>query len=87
MKQYTSKYKQIKACFTTFVISRFAPDYEKTKAENKKLRQDIYNLIKKENEIEGITTKARWEFTFNTEEIMMFGDATKTEHLKTPAYP
>ena len=51
MKYLKSKYAQIKACFIAFIISRFAPDYEKTKAENKELKQDIYNLIRKENEV------------------------------------
>ena len=79
MKYLKSKYAQIKACFTAFVISRFAPDYEEIKAENKELKQDIYNLIRKENEIEGRTVKMHWKMAFDTEDIIMFGDATKTD--------
>ena len=79
MKHLKSKYAQIKACFIAFVISRFTPDYEKTKAENKELKQDIYNLIIKENEVEGMTVKMRWEMIFDTEDMIMFGDATKTD--------
>ena len=78
MKYLESKYAKIKACFIAFVISRFAPDYEKTKAENKDLKQDIYNLIRKENEVEGMTVKMRWKMVFDTEDMIMFGDATET---------
>ena len=80
MKHLKSKYAQIKACFIAFVISRFAPDYEKTKAENKELKQDIYNLIRKENEVEGMTVKIHWKMVFDTEDMIMFGDATKTDN-------
>lgn len=73
------KYPRIKACFIAFVISRFAPDYEKTKAENKELKQDIYNLVRKENQVEGITVKMRWEMVFDTEDMIMYGDATNTD--------
>jgi hypothetical protein len=79
VKYLKSKYTQIKACFIDFVISRFAPDYEKTKAENKELKQDIYNLVRKANQAEGITVKMRWKMIFDTDEIIMFGDATKTD--------
>jgi hypothetical protein len=79
MKYLKSKYAQIKACFIAFVISRFAPDYEKTKTENKELKQDIYNLIRKKNEVEGMTVKIRWKMVFDTEDMIMFGDATKTD--------
>jgi len=80
MKYLKSKYAQIKDCFIAFVISRFAPDYEKTKAENKELKQDIYNLIIKENEFEGMTVKMRWKMVFDTDDMIWFGDATKTDN-------
>ena len=79
MKYLKSKYAQIKACFIAFVISRFTPDYEKTKAENKELKQDIYNLVRKENEVEGVAVKIRWKIVFDTEDMIMFGDATNTD--------
>ena len=79
MKYLKSKYAQIKACFIAFVISRFAPDYEKTKDENKELKQDIYNLIRKENEVEGITVKMRWKIVFDTDDMIWFGDITKKD--------
>jgi Txe/YoeB family toxin of Txe-Axe toxin-antitoxin module len=78
MKYLKSKYAQIKACFIAFVISRFTPDYEKIKAENKELKQDIYNLIRKENEVEGMTVKMRWKIAFDTDDMIWFGDSTKT---------
>ena len=80
MQYLKSKYAQIKACFIAFVISRFAPDYEKTKAENKELKQDIYNLVRKENQDEGMTVKMRWKMVFDTEDMIMFGDATNTDN-------
>jgi hypothetical protein len=79
MKHLKSKYTQIKACFIAFVISRFAPDYDKTKAENKQLKEDIYNLIRKENEVEGLTVKMRWKMAFYIDDMILFGDSTKTD--------
>jgi hypothetical protein len=79
MKFLKSKYAQIKDCFIAFVINRFVPDYDKTKAENKKLKQDIYNLVRKENGVEGIAIKMRWEMVFDTEDMVTFGDVTKTD--------
>lgn len=79
MKYLKSKYTQIKDCFIAFVVSRFAPDYEKTKAENKELKQDIYNLVRKENEVDGMIVKMRWKMVFDTEDMIMYGDATNTE--------
>ena len=79
MEYLKLKYAQIKACFIAFVISRFAPDYEKTKAENKELKEDIYNLIIKENQSEGITVKMKWKMVYDTEDMIIFGDATKTD--------
>ena len=81
MKYLKSKYAQIKACFIAFVISRFTPDYEKIKAENKELKQDIYNLIRKENEIEGMTVKIRQKMMFDTDDMILFGDATETDGI------
>ena len=80
MKYLKSKYTHIKACFIAFVIRRFAPDYKKTKAENKKLKQDIYNLVRKENQAEGMTVKMRWKMVFDTEDMIMLGDATNTDN-------
>jgi hypothetical protein len=79
MKYLKSKYAQIKACFIAFVISRFTPDYEKTKAENKELKQDIYNLIRKGNEVEGIAVKIHWKMVFDTDDVIWFGNATETD--------
>ena len=80
MEYLKSKYAQIKACFIAFVISRFVPDYEKTKAENKELKQDIYNLIRKENEVGGMTVKMRWKMVFDTNDMIWSGDATKIDN-------
>jgi len=71
--------RSVIGCFIAFVISHFAPDYEKTKTENKELKQDIYNLVRKENQSEGITVKMRWKMVFDTEDMIVFGDATKTD--------
>ena len=75
MKYLKSKYSQIKSSFVNFVISRFAPDYKEIKAENEKLKQDIYHLIKKRHEIEGMTAEVRWKIVFDAEEMIMYGAA------------
>ena len=79
MKYLNSKIARIKTYFITFVISRFVPDYEKIKAENKELKQDIYNLIVKENEIDGIKTKIQWKIVFDIDDMILSGDATKND--------
>jgi hypothetical protein len=67
--------EKIKDC----VIAYFAPDYDTIKAENKQLKQDIYNLIRKENQIEGLNAKIRWELEFQMNDIIWFGDVNKTD--------
>lgn len=69
-----SKLKQIKAYIKALIISRFAPDYEEIKAENKDLKQDIHDLVRKGNEAEGIATKLRWEIAFSEDDMMLSGD-------------
>ena len=79
MKYLRSKLAQFKQWILSIVIGRFAPDYERTKAENKELKQDIYNLIRKENEVEGMTAKMRWEMVFDKNDMIWFGGAIKTD--------
>lgn len=50
--------------------------YQRLKAENEKLKQDIYALIKKEKEPIGIETKLKWEFIFRTSEMIFRGSPT-----------
>lgn len=51
--------------------------YNKLKQENIKLKQDIYNLVKKENELEGMTTKAEYLFIFNRQECITHSSRKK----------
>ena len=50
--------------------------YQKLKLENQKLKQDIFNLVRKENAIDGITTKARYSMIYDTTDAIMFGSGT-----------
>ncbi len=65
----------MKACFIAFITSRFT-DYDKIKAENKELRNDIYNLIKNEDKIEGLAIKVLWEIRFDMDDLIMSGSDT-----------
>jgi hypothetical protein len=49
--------------------------YQKLKLENKNLMQNIFNLVVKENEIEGILTKAMYSITFKINDLIMFGSS------------
>lgn len=51
--------------------------YQKLKLENQKLKQDIFNLVRKENELDGITTKAKYSFMYDTHNAIMFGSMIK----------
>lgn len=53
--------------------------YQKLKAENKKLKEDIYNLIRKEKEMIGIQTRMRYELEFQLEETIWFGSYNSTK--------
>jgi len=81
MKYLRSKFAETKACIIAFVISRFAPDYEQIKAENKELRSDIYNLIRNENKVDGLMVKVRYNMRYDMEDCMMAGSRT-TEPTK-----
>ena len=50
--------------------------YQKLKLENQKLKQDIFNLVKKEKELDGLTTKARYSMMYDTHDAIMFGSRT-----------
>lgn len=50
--------------------------YQKIKLENQKLKQDIFNLVRKENELDGITTKARYSIMYDTNDAIVFGSRT-----------
>lgn len=56
--------------------------YQKLKLENQKLKQDIFNLVRKENELDGITTKAKYSMIFDTHDAIMFGSRTTDNNLR-----
>jgi len=60
-------------------MKKIKEKYKLLKAENKNLRQDIYDLIRKENEEEGIVVKMRWNMLFNAEDMVWMGGENNTE--------
>ena len=50
--------------------------YQKLKLENQKLKQDIFNLVRKENELDGITTKAIYSMMYDKHDAIVFGSRT-----------
>jgi len=61
------------------IINYFVPDYYSIKSKNKELKQDIYNIIRKENQAEGIQSKMFWNMNFDIEDMLWMGDATNTK--------
>jgi hypothetical protein len=55
--------------------------YQKLKLENQKLKQDIFNLVRKENELDGITTKAKYSIMYDTHDAIMLLMGTKVSAL------
>lgn len=57
--------------------------YQKLKAENQRLKQDIYALIRHENSdkprelINFISVKIRWEMRFKLDDAVWYGEPTK----------
>ena len=63
MKKKTSTKRKTANGIKSNVISRLS-SYQKLVLENKKLKQDIYNLVRKEKEMIGIETKMRYEMGY-----------------------
>jgi DNA-binding transcriptional regulator WhiA len=59
-------------------VSRRLSSYEKLKQENAKLKQDIYNLVRNADKIEGTQTRVRYEMQYKMSDAVWFGDATKS---------
>jgi len=57
-------------------VSRRLSSYEKLKAENKQLKQDIFTLLKKADTMEGQVTKARYLLSYSFSDAVMFGDTS-----------
>jgi 1-aminocyclopropane-1-carboxylate deaminase/D-cysteine desulfhydrase-like pyridoxal-dependent ACC family enzyme len=53
--------------------------YQKLKAENAKLKHDIYTLIRKPNTMEGVLTNMQYDIMFSIED-MVWGGSFNTEH-------
>lgn len=53
--------------------------YNKIKEEIAYLKQDIYNLVRESENINGLTTKLKWELHYKLVDYIMFGDATKDD--------
>lgn len=47
--------------------------YKKLKAENLKLKQDIYNLVMGKDYQEELVTKIQWQMTFKLEDVIWNG--------------
>ena len=60
------------------IVSRRLSSYEKLKQENAKLKQDIYNLVRNADKIEGTQTRVRYEMQYKMSDAVWFGDATKS---------
>ena len=54
--------------------------YQKLKAENEKLKKDIYNLVGNMDKMEGIITKANYELQYKMSDAVWFGEALKPNH-------
>lgn len=50
--------------------------YQKLKAENAQLKEDIYNLIKNENKLDGLAVRFKYETLFGMEDVIMAGRST-----------
>jgi hypothetical protein len=59
-------------------VSRRLSAYQKLKAENEKLKQDIYNLVRNADKMEGTQTRMRYEMQYKMSDAVWFGDAAKS---------
>lgn len=67
---------------------RIAPisSYAKLKIENKKLKEDIYNLVMNADKTSGIETKLRYKTTFDTVNAVMHGGTIEDRVEKFNSY-
>jgi hypothetical protein len=59
------------------LVSRRLSAYNKLKAENEKLKHDIYNLVRNVDKTDGIQTKMRYEMQYKMSDAVWYGDVIK----------
>ena len=64
----------VKATHAKLWRMRKLSSYQKLKAENAGLKQDIYSLIEKSDQIEGMETKAMYQMEYGLYEMIWFGN-------------
>jgi nucleosome binding factor SPN SPT16 subunit len=57
--------------------------YQKLKEENKKLKQDIYNLIRHENDMVGMVTKMNYNRQFELNDFVWQGSTDDVMKVKS----
>jgi nucleosome binding factor SPN SPT16 subunit len=57
--------------------------YQKLKEENKKLKQDIYNLIRHENDMVGMVTKMNYNLQFELNDFVWQGSTDDVMKVKS----
>ena len=82
MKKKTSTKRKTVNGIKSNVISRLS-SYQKLKLENEKLRQDIYNLVRKEKEMIGIETKMRYEMEYQLGDVVWMGSPSVNNEQST----
>ena len=50
--------------------------YQKLKIKNETLKQDIFNLIRKADKMEGLVTKAKYSIQYDKADVTMFGNVS-----------
>lgn len=61
------------------MVKKKISSYQKLKEENKKLRQDIYSLVRSADKIEGKQVWMRYDMLYRMSDIVWFGDSEKSK--------
>ena len=77
-KEYANRFKQ---WVLHIVISRYT-DYNELVEENKKLKKDIYKLVKQASQEEGIITRMQYSLEFDWEKMFWVLDENIKDNPK-----
>lgn len=57
--------------------------YQKLKAENKQLKEDLFNILRRPDSDEGIIARSRHELMYDLNDVVWFGSVSEFENATT----
>lgn len=83
MEYLTSKISKLTKRLAYHIAKRFT-DYNNLKDENKKLKNEIYTLVCKEDSMEAATLKSTYKIQYETNHLVLFGEYPSQDPIYKP---